>query len=151
MAKDGRPTVMTPETIAKLEEAFLNGASDKEAIFQANIGSSTFYEYCKENPNFAERKEDLKDQVKYRARKNIVQAIEGGDKTLSQWYLERKVKEEFSPRVEQTGKEGGAIQVESTDEIKKLTDQLNAIHRGNGIPSNGESSGVVGDKIQDKE
>lgn len=110
MADVGRPTVMTPETISLLEGAFLNGASDKEAIFQAKIGSATFYEYCKENPEFAERKEHLKDQVKYRARKNIVEAINEGDRELSQWYLERKVKEEFSPRTEQTGKEGSAIE-----------------------------------------
>jgi len=151
MARDGRPTVMTESTLRKLEEAFLNGATDKEAIFQANIASSTFYDYCKENPDFAERKEDLKDQVKYRARRNIAKAIEEGDKSLSQWYLERKVKEEFSQRVEQTGAEGGAIQVESSDEIKKLTEQINAIHRSTNIRSNGGATGIVGDEIQNQE
>ena len=95
-----RPTVMTPETIDKLEQAFLNGASDKEAIFQAGISESTFYDYYKGNSEFSERKEGLKSQVKYRARKNVVDAINDGDKTLSQWYLERKVKEEFSQKTE---------------------------------------------------
>lgn len=106
MAKIGRPTIITPETIATLEEAFSNGASDKEAIFLANISSATFYNYCKEHPDFLERKEALKDMVKYQARKNIKEAIVGGDKLTSQWYLERKVKEEFAQRSEVTGKDG---------------------------------------------
>lgn len=146
MADIGRPTVMTPETIAKLEEAFLNGATDKEAIFQANISSATFYNYCEKNPDFVERKEALKDQVKYRARRNIVKAIEEGDKTLSQWYLERKVKGEFAQRTENTGAEGGPIQVENGPEIADLTKKLNDLYRGTGIPGNGESSSALDDK-----
>lgn len=96
----GRPTVMTEETIRILEEAFSNGATDKEAIFLANISSSTFYAYCKEYPEFSERKESLKDMPKYQARKNIVKKINDGDVTTSQWYAERKMKEEFSNRTD---------------------------------------------------
>jgi hypothetical protein len=106
MEKVGRPTVMTPETIARLEDAFLIGATDKEACLVANIGMTTLYAYCQENPEFAERKEALKDTPKYKARKNVSVAIESGDKQVSQWYLERKVKDEFAQRTEQTGKEG---------------------------------------------
>lgn len=102
----GRPTVMTVETLQKLEEAFSNGASDKEAIFQANISSATFYSYCKAHPDFLERKEALKDQPKYRARKNVVKAIEAGNIAQSNWWLERKAKSEFSSRSEITGKDG---------------------------------------------
>ena len=96
----GRPTVMTPEIISKLEEAFSIGATDKEAIFVANISSTTFYKYCQENPEFAERKERLKDMPKYKARKNIVDKINSGDVPTSQWYAERKAKEEFSNRTD---------------------------------------------------
>lgn len=109
----GRPTVITPEIITKLEEAFSVGASDKEAIFYANIGSSTFYEYCSNNPDFAERKEQLKDMPKYQARKNISKALNDGDKDISKWYAERKIKGEFSPRQELTGEDGGPVKVES--------------------------------------
>lgn len=96
----GRPTVMTEEALRKLEEAFSIGATDKEAIFIANISSSTFYDYCKVNPEFAERKEQLKDMPKYQARKNIVEKINKGDVPTSQWYAERKAKEEFSNRTD---------------------------------------------------
>lgn len=106
MAKIGRPTIVTPETIATLEDAFSNGASDREAIFLANISSATFYNYCKEHPDFLERKEALKDMIKYQARLNVKKAISDNDKQVSQWYLERKVKEEFAQRSEVTGKDG---------------------------------------------
>ena len=114
--KNGRPTLFTLETIAKLEEAFLNGATDKEAIFLAQVSSAAFYNYEKNNPEFVERKEGLKDMVKYKARMNITGAINMGDKTLSQWYLERKAKDEFAQRTEQTGKDGTPLITEQTPE-----------------------------------
>jgi ACT domain-containing protein len=106
MNKGGRPTVMTPETIDKLEEAFSNGATDQEAIFLANISKSTFYDYCQANPEFSERTDALKEMVKYQARKNVVEKIREGDIAQSNWYLERKAKNEFSTRQENTGAEG---------------------------------------------
>lgn len=102
----GRPIAITEEVLRKLEEAFLIGATDKEACLVANIGMSTLYDYCQANPEFADRKEELKDTPKYKARKNIVDAIDKGDKTISQWYMERKVKNEFAQRQELTGDEG---------------------------------------------
>lgn len=98
MSDVGRPTVMTDDVIAKLEDAFSVGATDKEAIFVANISKDAFYDYCKLHPEFTERKEALKDMPKYKARKNIVNKINEGDVSTSQWYAERKVKEEFSTR-----------------------------------------------------
>jgi len=94
MKKMGRPTVMTENTIRKLEEAFIKGLSDREACLYANIGTSTLYDYCNENPEFSERKELLKEQVKMRAKINIAEKINNGDISASMWYLERKGKED---------------------------------------------------------
>jgi hypothetical protein len=96
---------MTPETIAKLEEGFVMGFTDREASLYADIAPATLYDYCKLNPDFAERKELLKEQLKIRAKINITEAITAKDKLLSQWYLERRAKDEFSPKseVENTG------------------------------------------------
>jgi hypothetical protein len=99
MAELGRPTVMTPETITKLEEAFLNMATDEQASFYAGIAPSTLYAFCKENPDFSERKEALKEAVKYRAKINLTKAVNEGDKQLSQWLLERR-DPEFKPKQE---------------------------------------------------
>lgn len=86
----GRPTVMTESTLAKLDEGFLMGFSDKEACLYADIHPATLYRYNEENPEYRERKELLKDQVNMRAKNNIAAAIKLGDKELSKWYLERR-------------------------------------------------------------
>jgi hypothetical protein len=107
----GRPTLMTEETLKKLEDAFLVGASDKEACFIAGISATTLYNYQLAHPEYVERKEALKDMPKFKARKNIVEKINSGDVPTSQWYAERKAKDEFSQRNEQTGANGEALKI----------------------------------------
>jgi hypothetical protein len=97
MADIGRPTVMTAETIAKLEQAFVAGATDSQACFIAGIGDRTLYDYCEVNPDFAQRKETLKSMVKYKARANVTKAILEGDIETSQWFLEKR-DAEFKPK-----------------------------------------------------
>ena len=109
--KGGRPTKMSKETIAKLEEVFSLGGSDSEACFYANISKQTLYNYQKENPEFVDRKEALKEKPILKARQTVVKALD--DPKDAQWFLERKRKEEFSLRQELTGAEG-----ESLDPIK---------------------------------
>ena len=98
--KVGRPTVMTDDVIGKLEMLFAKGLSDREACLIANIHPSTLYDYCSANPEFAERKELLKEQIKTQAKLNIAEAITNKDADLSKWYLERKAKDEFSTKQE---------------------------------------------------
>jgi len=105
----GRPTKMTPEIIGKLETSFSNGYTDAQACVMADINPSTLYEYCKENPEFSEKKEELKKRVDIQAKLNIVKSLKAGDKDISKWWLERKCKEEFSLRTEHTGKNGEDI------------------------------------------
>ncbi len=112
-AKEGRPTVMTEESIAKLEEAFSNGATDLEACFLAKISKDSLYRYQQEHPEFCERKDALKEMIKYQAKKVVKEAIEEGDKQQANWYLERKGKDEgFNPRTEITGKDGEELKVQ---------------------------------------
>lgn len=99
MADDviGRPTVMTPETISKLEEAFMLGCSDLEACLVANIGKTTLYNYQNENPEFVERKEKLKENPVLLARRSVVSSMtDNGDLALK--FLERKKKDEFGTK-----------------------------------------------------
>ena len=98
--KVGRPTVMTETMIGKLELLFARGLSDREACLIANISPSTLYDYCNENPDFAERKELLKENIKTQAKLNVAEAIEKKDVDISKWYLERKAKDEFSTKQE---------------------------------------------------
>ena len=103
--KVGQPTVMTPETLELLKEAFLLGCSDREACHLANISTSTLYHYQEANPRYAEQKEIWKDSPTLIARRSVVNALEN-DYEHALKYLERKKKDEFSPRSEHTGADG---------------------------------------------
>ena len=84
-----------------LEDAFSKGASDVQACFLANISTQTLYNYQKENPTYVERKEALKDMIKFRAKQVVVSEIEKGNVQQANWYLERKDKE-FKPKQDLT-------------------------------------------------
>lgn len=98
--KGGRPTVMTPETVKKLEYGFLKGLTDAECCLYADISKQTLYDYCEKHPEFTDRKEQLKKQPSIQAKLNVTEAIDNGDIDLSRWYLERKNKDEFSLKQE---------------------------------------------------
>lgn len=90
---NGRPTIMTTETMAKLKQAFMMGCSDREACIYADIGLQTLYDYQKKNPEFPEQKMAFKTYPIMKARKTIFDNL--GEIKTAQWYLERKAKKEF--------------------------------------------------------
>ena len=94
--KGGRPTVITPEIIAKLEQAFSLGCSDLEACIYADIGKTALYDYQEKNPEFTERKEMLKQKLVLKARVVVAEALKNKDENTAKWYLERKARDEFS-------------------------------------------------------
>jgi len=104
--KIGRPPSVTQDVVNKLEEAFSLGATDLEACFFAGISKQTLYNYQEKNPDFIDRKVALKERLVLKARAVIRDALENKDKQTAQWYLERKKKDEFSQRQEQTGADG---------------------------------------------
>ncbi|MCK9304934.1 MAG: hypothetical protein M0P27_06005 [Bacteroidales bacterium] len=120
--KGGRPTKMSKETIAKLEEVFSLGGSDSEACFYANISKQTLYNYQEKNPEFVDRKEALKEKPILKARQTVVKALD--DPKDAQWFLERKRKEEFSFRQEVTGAEGKELKLLSEKQIETLKEKL---------------------------
>lgn len=96
-AKVGRKTVMTSIVLGKLEYAFAIGCSDREASQYANINPDTLYKYQKENPEFSERKQQLKSRVILMARKKVYDAV-STDVKFAKWLLERLRPEEFGSR-----------------------------------------------------
>lgn len=117
--KQGRPTIMTPDIIDKLEQAFSLGASDLEACLHAGIGKSTLYNYQNQNPSFVERKELLKDKLILKSRAVLAAALGNNDKQTAQWYLERKRKEEFSVRTE--ANVSGGFELKLSDLLRTLS------------------------------
>jgi hypothetical protein len=135
----GRPTLMTEDTLKKLEDAFMLGCTDLEACLAADISTTTLYNYQNEHPEFVERKATLKENPIKIARVSVIkQMTEDGDLALK--FLERKKKDEFSLRTELTGKDGGQL-FDLTSVLNGLDEQEhspgeeletkpNEIHRG---------------------
>lgn len=94
-----RPTVMTPEVIAKLEEAFAWGCSDVEACLWADISPAALYVYQEKNPKFQERKAELKETPIMLARKSVIKGVKQNP-DIALKFLERKKKDEFSTKTE---------------------------------------------------
>ena len=92
----------SPKKLTKLEEGFKNGLNDKEACQYAGITERQLYYYEQTHEDFDSRKQLLKENVKAVAKLNVADAIKNKDVEVSQWYLERKAKDEFSPRTELT-------------------------------------------------
>lgn len=110
---------MTEATVKKLEDAFLLGCTDMEACFAANISRETLYSYCRDHPEFADRKEALKQNPVYEARKVILDAIrDGKDVASAHKLIDRKE----GSKVAVTGAEGGPLAVAVT-EIKFVEPQ----------------------------
>lgn len=113
----GRPTVVTPEIMDKLQYAFMLGCTDEEACFYAGIAQSTLYNYQKEHPEFLEQKDEWKLNPVFKARQTVINNL--GDPEMAFKYLERKRKDEFSPKTELsfTGTKLDEATVKKIDEL----------------------------------
>lgn len=97
----GRPTVMTPQVLNKLEEVFALGGTDTEACMYADISHQTLYNYQKEFPEFVERKEALKEKPFLKARRTIIESLDDPNHAFK--FMERKKKQEFGNNIDVTG------------------------------------------------
>lgn len=118
-ADSGRPSVMTPEIIAKLEQAFSFDATNAEACMYAGISEVTLWRYLNGNEEFCNKVKLLRSKPVLAARESVIRSMKN-DGALALKYLERKRKDEFSTRVEQTGKDGEAL-VNAEIEVSRET------------------------------
>lgn len=95
----GRPTKMTPETLDKLRQAFLIGATNDEACAFAEIHRDTLYDYMKKNPEYSYLVEQYKETPILKAKATVNKNLD--DSKTAQWYLERRAKE-FKPKQDLT-------------------------------------------------
>lgn len=149
----GRPTVMTKETLQKLEAAWNIGATDKIACASAGIAESTLYNYIVEHPEYMEVKEHCKSQIAIQALNNAAQAMQGknwkGDPysndasecskialETSKWALTHgKYKADFAERTEVTGADGESlapvIKYVTKEEVEEVDKHIFDVINGN--------------------
>ena len=109
----GRPVVITPSCVAKLEAAFQNGFNVTQACNYSGISTSTFYRKMEKDTEFCNKMTMAQDFLNQKAREVIAHHIIEGSARDARWWLERKSKDEFSVRNEVTGEDGGAIKTQS--------------------------------------
>ena len=108
--KVGRPPKITEVILRKLEEGFLYWLTDEQACLYADVPTSTFYDFLKENPEFSERKEILKNQPKIDAKITIAKALRPhDDPRLALEVAKNTMRDEYNTRQELTGKDGENI------------------------------------------
>jgi hypothetical protein len=92
----GRPTAMTKSTVQKLEQALRDGFSIEMACYVSGVSRSTYYNHLASDPVFLDKMTLAQAYPTERAKQVVVQAIDKGDFKAAQWWLERKLRAEFS-------------------------------------------------------
>ena len=122
--KVGRPTVMTSETLGKLESGFKIGLTDTECCLYADINPDTLYEYQKKHPEFTEKKEMWKRNPIAKAKNTIYKNLD--DPAVAKWLLERR-DEDFSTKIKQdinTNQPAITLKIDKA-EIKEAVNDIN--------------------------
>jgi hypothetical protein len=97
---NGRPTIMTPETVKKLKEGFAQGFSVDNACIWADISKQTYYTYCDKEAGFLDHCKTLQKKPLIKSILVINKALNEGDVSTAKWYAERKGKDEFCLKTE---------------------------------------------------
>jgi hypothetical protein len=96
----GRPTIDTPLTRQKIEEAASLDASVEEIAFYAGISRETYYQIIKKDKAFSDRILALRQRPVLKARQTVVQSLSDPQNAFR--YLEKKRKVEFGNTVDVT-------------------------------------------------
>jgi hypothetical protein len=143
----GRPTIVDAVVLSKLEAAFSMGCTDNEACIYADISPATLYNYQNRTPEFLERKTLLKEKPILRARITVITSLKKD--VNSAWkFLEKKDPSLGNKQMLDVTTKGESLNG-SAETIEELTKQLNALHRGTSIGSDGEATSPLGDEAQD--
>lgn len=116
---------MTPETISKLEAAFMNAFTDEMACLYVGISKETLYEYCRKNPEFTDRKELLKISPDLLAQTKIVSHIKNDLGNAWRWAEHRMPAFMPKTKVEHSGKIDTASGAQ-TPETQKIAEEYEA-------------------------
>ena len=112
MAKPGRKTKYTPETVAKIVQAIKTGATYELAANFAGIGKTSFYDWLDKYPEFANAVKEAEGAGAIELLARIRKEAAEGTWQAAAWILERRYPEMYGrQRQEVTGADGGDIVV----------------------------------------
>ena len=117
------------ERIAKDKEVVLDALNRSSGIVAsackaAGISRFTFYKWLKEDSDFAEKVEDIKELQKDFAEALILKKMKEGDTTMIIFYAKTQMKDRgYSERLEHTGANGEPLLKAAEIDLSKLTDE----------------------------
>ncbi len=115
--KVGRPSIMTPEIVGKLIEAFEMDCTIGEACAYADIHRDTYYDWAKKHPQFSYNMQKAQERPFIKAKKILFLSMETAQDAIK--FLERRQKDLYALRLENTGKNGEPLQLISDAELDR--------------------------------
>ena len=113
----GRPAKIDENVLTKLDDAFMNSFTDEMACLYAGIEPRTLYRYIEANPEYGQRKEELKLHPNLKAQQTLVSDI--GNVGGARYWAERRMKD-FMPT--QTVVHAGKVETEDTSVKNAIRD-----------------------------
>lgn len=93
----GRPSAITADVLAKLEEVFKLDVTVETACRYAEINEATYYRAYKDDEDFARRMDKAREFARLAAGQVVMDAIaKDKDVSTARWWLEKKAPKEFS-------------------------------------------------------
>lgn len=103
------------EVIRTLEPFFKLGCNAKKACAYAGIPYTTVNTWLNDDEELRIKVTAWQNEISMEARKTLKLSIQSGDKMTALEWIKRKEKDEFSERTEQTGADGGAIEIKGIE------------------------------------
>jgi len=121
MAKVGRKTKYTPQTIAKILKHIKNGSNLVDSAQLSGINSSTLFAWMNEKPEFSDRVQEAISKSKEGLIKNIIKAGKHNWQA-SGWLLERRYSKEYALKTiqELQGKDGQELVFKIVADVPKV-------------------------------
>ena len=125
------------DIVQRLYDAALIGCNMSECALYANVSRSALYIFLGKNPSVKDKLELLRNDTALQARRTVRQSIiDDHDPITAKWYLERKVKDEFTARSDVSIQSDNVLTIEDKEE--SLKSFLTAL-TGSQTDSNGKS------------
>lgn len=105
-----RPTKYTPERVQRIVETLRGGNTRRAAAWAGGIEIDTFHQWLKRYPAFSDAVKTAEADAEL-AMVERVRLASVDTWQAAAWWLERKLKQDWSARQEQTGADGGAVRV----------------------------------------
>lgn len=118
--KVGRPTVMVPEVVAKLESIYKLDVTDDVACDYAGIDEATLYRHLEKNDVFARNVRSWKKFGRIAAGNVVMDSIvKDKDVVTAKWWLEKKAPKEFGNRPEVAIQQNIGFQL-TDEQVKRI-------------------------------